>query len=77
MNEDLKSIAEEIKIDKTVTTYTSRHTFASILKYLGESAKLISEQLGHANVKTTQGYLADFKEKTLKDSTEKAVNAVL
>ncbi len=77
LNKDLKNIAEELEINKKVTSYTSRHTFATILKYLGESTEIISEQLGHASVKTTQGYLADFEEKTLKDSTAKAVNAVI
>ncbi|MBU8892597.1 MAG: site-specific integrase [Bacteroidales bacterium] len=77
VNKDLKDIAKELKIDKEVKSYVSRHTFATILNYLGEPTAIISEQLGHANEKTTKGYLADFEEKKLKDSTDKAVNAVL
>ncbi len=77
LNSDIKKIAKELKIDKKVTSYTSRHTFATILKMAGESTEIISEILGHANTSTTQIYLNDFEEKTLKDSAEKAVNAVL
>ncbi len=77
VNSDLKEIANELNIDKKVTTYVSRHTFATVLKYLGESTELISEQLGHAKLETTQIYLNSFTEETLKDSTEKAIRAAV
>jgi len=77
VNKDLKDIAKELGIEKNLTTYVSRHTFATILKYLGESTELISEQLGHADPKTTQTYLDSFTDETLKDSTEKAIKAAV
>ena len=43
----------------------------------GESTEIISEHLGHANPTTTQIYLDSFEEKTLKDSAEKAIIAIV
>jgi integrase len=44
-----------------VTSYTARHSFATVLKRSGASIELISESLGHTNKQTTQNYLADFE----------------
>jgi len=47
-----------------ITFYTARHSFATILKKKGQSVKLISELLGHSDVKTTQIYLGSFDDAT-------------
>ncbi|MBT9894175.1 tyrosine-type recombinase/integrase [Phocaeicola massiliensis] len=41
-------------------TYTSRHSFASVLKKSGVNIALISEALGHSDLATTQIYLDSF-----------------
>ena len=41
-------------------TYTARHSFASILKKSGVNIGIISEALGHQDIKTTQIYLSRF-----------------
>jgi integrase/recombinase XerD len=61
MNKELKKIAANIGISVKVGTYTARHSFATVLKRSGVSMELISESLGHTNLKTTEGYLADFE----------------
>ncbi len=43
-----------------VTTYWSRHSYASLLKMQGVSVDMIRELLGHSNVKTTEHYLKRF-----------------
>lgn len=43
-----------------ITTYWSRHSFASLLKGLGTSVEMISELLGHSDPKTTRAYLQRF-----------------
>ena len=72
INDNIKSIAKQLEIKKPVTTYSARHSFATILKRSGESMELISEMLGHSNLKTTRLYLDSFEKETL----EKATNAL-
>ena len=40
--------SKSCQTQEKVTSYTSRHTFATILKMMGESTEIISEHLGHA-----------------------------
>lgn len=44
-----------------VTTYTARHSFATVLKCSGANIAYISESLGHSDLKTTEAYLASFE----------------
>ncbi len=53
----------------TITTYTARHSFATVLKRSGANIAFISESLGHTDLKTTENYLASFeKEERLKNA---------
>ena len=60
MNKHLLDIAKEVGIDKKVTTYFARHSFATILKKSGANIELIRESLGHTSSKTTATYLDSF-----------------
>lgn len=44
-----------------ITTYTARHSFATVLKRSGANIAYISESLGHTDLKTTENYLASFE----------------
>lgn len=60
-NKYLKLLSIEAKINTTVTTYVSRHTFATSAKRLGYSNELIAEALGHeSGNKITNIYLDSF-----------------
>jgi integrase len=70
INKYVKLIAKELKINKEVTTYFARHSFATILKNSGASTEFISEALGHSGTKTTQNYLAGFEQEAIHKATE-------
>jgi len=53
-------IGEELGIGN-ITTYTARHSFATVLKRSGTNIAFISESLGHTCLTTTQSYLASFE----------------
>lgn len=74
INKYMKRVAKGIGLNKNVTTYTARHSFATILKYSGASVEYISEALGHAETKTTKSYLAGFDDKTIHE-VSKALTA--
>ena len=66
----MQSISKELGISH-ISTYTARHSFATVLKRSGTSIAYISESLGHQNIKTTENYLASFERE------ERAKNAEL
>lgn len=59
-NRVLKRIAVEIGIEP-LTTYSARHSFATVLKRKGANIAYISESLGHSNPSVTECYLAEFE----------------
>lgn len=61
INKYIKRIAAEVGIEKNVSTYTARHSFSTVLKRSGASMELISESLGHSDMKTTENYLDSFE----------------
>jgi integrase len=61
INKYMNRICAEIGIEKNVTTYVARHSFATVLKNSGTSIEMISELLGHSSVEVTKNYLASFK----------------
>ncbi|MGD9928875.1 MAG: tyrosine-type recombinase/integrase [Mangrovibacterium sp.] len=64
-NSDLRTIGKELKIPIKLTSYVTRHTFASVLAKAGTSVFTIGDMLGHSDLKTTQIYLKelDYSEK--------------
>jgi integrase len=61
INKYIKIIATEATIEGNISTYTARHSFATVLKNSGVSVQAISEALGHSSTKVTQAYLKDFE----------------
>lgn len=72
VNTYLKLISKTIGIEKPVTTYFARHSFATVLRRSGASTEMISESLGHTSIKTTASYLDSFE-----DDKRKEIVAVL
>ena len=58
-NRALAKIASELGIPK-FTTYSARHSFASMLNWRGVDISYISESLGHSSLSVTERYLAGF-----------------
>jgi integrase/recombinase XerD len=59
-NNRLERIGKELNLGK-ISTYTARHSFATILKNSGANISFISESLGHANIGVTKNYLSGFE----------------
>lgn len=57
-NKYLKIIAKEAGVTANLSTYTSRHSWASIAKTKNINISTISDALGHQNETTTRIYLA-------------------
>lgn len=59
-NKRLKKIGAKLGIEP-LSTYTARHSYATVLKRSGANIAYISESLGHNDLKTTENYLASFE----------------
>lgn len=55
-NKWINRIAKHVGITKKITTYVARHTFSYIMLNNGASIELVSNSLGHSDIKTTQNY---------------------
>jgi integrase/recombinase XerD len=70
INEHMKQIALQLGIDKPITTYYARHSFATVLRDSGASTEFISEALGHTSLQTTKSYLAGFDQNEIRKTTD-------
>lgn len=64
----MKQIAAIANIDANLSTYTSRHSYAIILKNFVVNIALIGETLGHSDLKTTQIYLDSFDNRKIDEA---------
>lgn len=76
-NKFMKLIAKELEIEKPVTTYYARHSYATILMRAGAPVAYISEKLAHHNIKTTQTYLGSFENDTDMQMAQKLIPALI
>ena len=56
LNKQLRLSAQKAKIMKQVSCHTLRHSFATHLLQSGADIRTVQQQLGHADVKTTEIY---------------------
>ncbi len=71
VNHYLKIIAREVKITGNISTYTARHSWATISKNSGVSTEYIKEALGHSNLRVTENYLKAFESTTRKEHADR------
>lgn len=57
VNKNLKNWLKRAKIDKHITFYCARHTFACLLLENGTNLKTVADFMGHSSTKSTLKYL--------------------
>jgi integrase len=70
VNKKLKKLSEMAELSEPITTYTARHSWATIAKRSGIPTAIISEGLGHDSEETTQIYLDSFENDVLDQANE-------
>jgi site-specific recombinase XerD len=71
INVYINKVAAKVGIEHRVTTYTARHSFATVLKRSGVNVTFISDALGHTDIKTTENYLDSFEDEQKKEIAKK------
>lgn len=74
MNEDLKTIKDAKGIDRTVTSYVARHSFATNLKHKKVDVSIIQEAMGHETEEITRIYLEEYDDELVSSSIEEALD---
>ncbi|WP_435135979.1 site-specific integrase [Formosa sp. A9] len=73
-NKGLKEIAGKCEIDQRLTSYVSRHSFATQAMLQDVPLQAISAMLGHNRLSTTQIYLKSLPSEVLDDYNKKLVS---
>jgi integrase len=72
-NKYIKRVAKEVGIEKNITTYWARHSYATVLTKSNVGISFIKEALGHKTVQTTENYLGSFED----DAKNEVANKLL
>ena len=75
-NRRLKRLAELLGLEMPLSSYTSRHTWATTARNHNVPLSIISAGMGHASEKTTQIYLASL-ESSVVDQANRSIIASL
>ena len=77
INRSIKSIGKLIGLDKPLSMYVARHSWASVAKTEGISLSVISEGMGHDSESTTQIYLASLDSSVIDKANQKIIKLIL
>lgn len=66
----IKNLADKIKLEKSISPHTFRHSFASALVQGGADLRTVQEMLGHESILTTEIY-AHLDKEYLKDTVNR------
>jgi len=69
-NRQLKELGVICGIEKNISSYVARHSFANCLKQKGVATDIISESMGHQNLAITQAYLKELDNSVLDEASE-------
>ena len=76
INYNLKKIGEMTGLKMPLTTYTARHTWASVARNMDISISIISEGMGHNSIKTTQVYLNSIDVSKINEANKKIIRRI-
>ena len=75
-NQKLKRLEKKIGGNLSLSSYTARHTWATIARKYNIPLAVISEGMGHTSEKTTQIYLASIENSVIDEANKKIVDAL-
>jgi integrase/recombinase XerD len=70
VNRHISKIGKALELGN-ISTYTARHSFASVTMWEGASIGYISQSLGHTNISTTNAYLEQFRPEKRREEHDK------
>lgn len=75
-NRQLAQAASLLLPDIAISSYTARHTWATLAFYAGASVGIISKALGHSSIKVTETYLRPFENEKVDAANDELIMSV-
>lgn len=76
-NKQLSQVSSRLLPGVKVSSYTARHTWATLSFHLGTPVGIISEALGHSSVRVTETYLKPFENERVDKANDKLITSVI
>lgn len=75
-NYRLSTLKKQLKLDSPLSTYSARHTWATMAYYCEIHPGIISEAMGHSSISVTETYLKPFQNKKIDDANQMVISFV-
>lgn len=75
-NRTLKQAVKRMLPGVPVSSYTARHTWATLAYHMGQSIGIISQSLGHSSIRVTETYLKPFENERIDEVNRQLIAAV-
>ena len=72
----LKEMSEKLRLERSLTMYVARHSWASIARTIGIPTHIISGGMGHNSEKTTLIYMKDLDSSAIDDANQRIMNLI-
>ena len=76
-NKRLMQIAALLLPDARLSSYTARHTWATLAFYKGITVGIISKALGHSSIKVTDTYLKPFEDRIIDSANDELIFSLM
>lgn len=75
-NETLKVVAGRLIPGAKISSYTARHTWATLAFHMGMPVGIICEALGHSSIRVTETYLKPFENDKIDRANNRLISSV-
>jgi len=75
-NHQLSLLSQELHLGCKLSSYTARHTWATLAYYCNIHPGVISEAMGHSSITVTETYLKPFSQDRIKEANEKIISSI-
>lgn len=76
LNGYLKQLSKQLGLTSALSSYTARHTWATMAYYCEIHPGIISEAMGHSSITVTETYLKPFREKRIDAANQQVISYV-
>lgn len=76
-NCELEKLASLFMSGTKISSYTARHSWATLSFHMGIPVGIISEALGHSSVRVTEAYLKPFENQRVDHANDKLIDSII